>query len=84
MRIPQPYISRVSNLTVTHVAGQRPVSEIIMKRQALFMGALARRPSDDPTRFAVLLPGNISVRQPLGVIAAWQAKTEVGDDGYEA
>ena len=47
-RIPSAYISRVSNSAVLSMAGERPLSELIVKRQMIFFGQLAGRAGNDP------------------------------------
>ena len=65
-RVPPAYVSRVSNAAVFAMAGQRPLSDNLMKRQMLFMGQLARRPDEDPVRRSVFEPAGFDLRPPSG------------------
>ena len=65
-RIPAAYISRVSNATVLHVTGQSKLSDSLARRQMIYMGQLARRPSADPVRSSVFELNTLDLRKAVG------------------
>ena len=56
LRIPHSYISHVTNSTVLETARSEKLSVTLLKRQLLFFGYVARKPSDDPVRMSILQP----------------------------
>ena len=57
------YWSRVSNEAVRCQARSKPLSELLLERQLLLMGSIARRSDTDVSRKCVFEPGTVNLRQ---------------------
>ena len=57
LRIAPAYISRVSNVTVLYQAGQIELSRLLLKRQLVLYGKVARAHVGDPLRDITFCPG---------------------------
>ena len=57
--ISHSYVSRVSNKYVLQQLGTISLQSILLRRQLLFFGSVARRPHDDVARKFVFKPGTV-------------------------
>ena len=62
LKIPPSYYSRISNLHVFARAGQKRLSEMLMRQQMILMGKLAFRPPYDPVRSSIFQPHSFKLR----------------------
>jgi hypothetical protein len=58
--IPPAYISRVSNEKVRILTGERPLSQLLERRQLLLYGKVARAPDDSILRKCTFAPGTLT------------------------
>ena len=59
LKVPPPYISRVSNVSVLRQAGQLPISRQLLQQQMLLYGRIARSEADDVLRKITFSPGTM-------------------------
>ena len=59
------YVSRVSNKTVRDTLRAKPLKQVLLKRQLLYFGPLARKPPDYVLINFVFNPSTVTLR-PLG------------------
>ena len=71
IKVPPSYESRVSNKVVLERARSSKLSTRLLQQQLLYLGELARRPSNDPVRSSIFLPGTFD---PLPVGAQRQGR----------
>ena len=69
--IPHSYISHVTNASVLQQAGEKPLYRLLLTRQLLFYGRIAKLPEDDLRRQAVMKPGEV---EP----AKWEGRRSKG------
>jgi len=63
MGIQHSFYSRVSNEAVLEEAGAHRISTLLLKRQLVLLGQIARKHSPDPVRDAVFEPGSYCLRR---------------------
>ena len=64
--IPPSYISRISNETVRNTLQTLPLKNMLLQRQLVYLGSVARRPSGNVLRDCIFNPSEISLRAAGG------------------
>ena len=64
--IKHSYISRVTNATVLQRAGRGKLSDLLLQRQLVLFGEIARKADDHPVRKAVFQPSSSELAQAPG------------------
>ena len=78
LKVPPSYYSRIPNLQVLTMAGQKRLREMLMRQQMILMGNLAFRPPHEPVRSSIFQSHSFELRPLPGPAKRGRPRIKMG------